>query len=277
MFPANFDYVRAESLDHALGLLARDGEAKLIAGGHSLLPMLKLRLANPSTLIDIGRLAELRGIDAAGGVLRIGSLTTHQQLESSQVVAENAWLLHEAAKAIADPAVRNRGTVGGNIAHADPASDLPAVLVALGATMHLRGPDGTRTVEAADFFVGLLESAVGAGEILTHLEIPALIAGGGEGSAYLKMEHPASGYTICGAAAVIRSGQAKLAFNGIADHAFLAPSPADLSDAAIDAALDSLQVAEPMADRSASGPYRVHLAKVYGKRALKLARDRSHG
>lgn len=275
MFPAPFDYVRAESLDHALGLLAGDAEAKLIAGGHSLLPMLKLRLANPSTLIDIGRLAELRGIEASGGVLRIGSLTTHQELESSPVVKEHAPILREAAKAIADPAVRNRGTVGGNIAHADPASDLPAVLVALGATMHLRGPAGTRTVAAADFFVGLLESAVAPGEILTHVELPVL--GPGDGSAYLKMEHPASGYTVCGAAAVIRAGVATLAFNGVADHAFAAPPPAGLSDAAIDAAAESIAIADPMSDRSASGPYRVHLAKVYGKRALKLARDRAPG
>lgn len=275
MFPANFDYVRAESLDHALGLLAGDADAKLIAGGHSLLPMLKLRLANPSTLIDIGRLAELRGVEASGGVLRIGSLTTHQELESSAVIAENAPILREAAKAIADPAVRNRGTVGGNIAHADPASDLPAVLVALGATMHLRGPAGTRTVAAADFFIGLLESAVLPGEILTHLELPVL--GPGDGSAYVKMEHPASGYTVCGAAAVIRGGAATLAFNGVADHAFAAPAPSGLSDEAIDAAAESIAIADPMSDRSASGPYRVHLAKVFGKRALKLARDRARG
>lgn len=275
MFPANFDYVRAESVDHALGLLATDDNAKLIAGGHSLLPMLKLRLANPSTLIDIGRLEELRGIEASGGVLRLGSLTTHQELESSPVVAMHAPILREAAKAIADPAVRNRGTVGGNIAHADPASDLPAVLVALGATMHLRGPAGTRTVAAADFFVGLLESAVVPGEILTHLELPVL--GPGDGSAYVKMEHPASGYTICGAAAVIRGGVAALAFNGVADHAFAAPPPAGLSDAAIEAAVAGIAVADPMSDRSASGPYRVHLARVYGRRALELARSRAQG
>ena len=275
MFPANFDYVRAESVDHALGLLAADGNAKLIAGGHSLLPMLKLRLASPSALIDIGRLEELRGIEASGGVLRLGSLTTHQELESSPVVAQHAPILAEAAKAIADPAVRNRGTVGGNIAHADPASDLPAVLVALGATMHLRGPVGTRSVAAADFFVGLLESAAVPGEILTHVELPAL--GPGDGSAYVKMEHPASGYTICGAAAVIRGGVATLAFNGVADHAFTATPPAGLSDAAIDSALAGIAVADPLSDHSASGPYRVHLARVYGRRALELARSRAQG
>lgn len=275
MFPANFAYVRAESLDHALGLLAEDDAAKLIAGGHSLLPMLKLRLAQPSRLIDIGRLADLRGIDAAGGVLRLGALTTHHELCSSEVVAQNAPILKEAAKAIADPAVRNRGTIGGNIAHADPASDLPAVFVALGATMHLRGLNGTRSVAAEDFFIGLLESAVEPGEILTHVELPAY--GAGDGGAYLKMEHPASGYTICGAAAVVRGGQARLAFNGVADHAFLAPAPADLSDAGIDAAIDRIAIADPMSDRSASGEYRQHLAKVYGRRALRLARDRAQG
>ncbi len=141
--------------------------------------------------------------------------------------------------------------------------------------MHLRGQNGTRTVAAEDFFVGLLESAVEPGEILTHVEVPAY--GVGDSGAYLKMEHPASGYTICGAAAVIRGGKARLAFNGVADHAFLAPAAEDLSDAGIDAAVDAIAIAEPMSDRSASGPYRQHLAKVYGRRALRLARDRAPG
>ena len=275
MFPANFDYVRAESVDHALGLLASDEDAKLIAGGHSLLPMLKLRLAQPSKLIDIGRLADLRGIELQGSALRIGALVTHYELESSPLVAQHVSILREAARAIADPAVRNRGTVGGNIAHADPASDLPAVLVALGATVHLRGQGGPRQVAAGEFFVGLLTSAMEPGEILTHVEVPVL--GKSDSSAYLKFEHPASGYTVCGAAAVIRGGRATLAFNGVADHPFTAPVPADLSDAALEAAAGGIEVEEPMSDRSASGPYRVHLAKVYGKRALFLARDRAQG
>ncbi len=275
MFPANFDYVRANSIDHALGLLDQDADAKLIAGGHSLIPVLKQRLAQPSRLIDIGRLPELRGIEEKAGTLRIGALATHHDLATSPVVGQHAPILQEAAKVIADPAVRNRGTIGGNVAHADPASDLPAVLVALGATLHVRGKSGARAIAAGDFFLGLFESALEGSEILTHIEVPVLSKG--DGSAYLKFEHPASGYTVCGAAAVVRAGNATLAFNGIADHAFAAAGPADLSDGAIDAAVDGLEVEDPMSDRSASGPYRVHLAKVYGKRALKLARDRAKG
>lgn len=278
MYPAKFDYVRAESVDQAVSLLAQHGDdAKLLAGGHSLIPMLKLRLAMPETLIDIGRIAALRGVSVSGSTLRIGALTSHHDVATSSDVQSHAPILAEAASKIADPAVRNKGTVGGNLAHADPASDLPAVFLALGATIHLQGPNGPRTVSADDFFTGLLETAMDEGELLVAVTVPAL--GSGDGSSYQKVEHPASGYAVCGAAAVIRGGQVRLAYNGVADHAFLASSVnstlsgGDLSDGAIASAMGNLEVDDPMQDLHASGEYRLHLAKVHGRRAIRAARD----
>jgi carbon-monoxide dehydrogenase medium subunit len=284
MFPAHFDYHRATTVDEALQLLGQHSDAKLLAGGHSLIPMLKLRLAIPSALIDIGRVPELKGIQNQAEALRIGSLTTHAEVAASELVQTHCRVLAEAAAKIGDPQVRNKGTVGGNIAHADPASDLPAVLVATGATVHLRGPGGERQVPAADFFLDLLMTDLQAGEILTAVSVPKLSPA--SGSAYLKHEHPASGYAVCGAAAVvaIEAGRvtcATLAFNGIAAKAVNATESAEGlvgtagDDAEIDAAVDALTVDDPLGDVHASGEYRVHLAKVYGKRALKLARDRA--
>ncbi len=287
MYPAKCDYYRAASVAEAIGLLGEHADAKLIAGGHSLIPMMKLRLASPAALVDIGRIAELRGVQDAGDSIRVGALTTHAQLYESPELAAGCPLLAEAAGKIGDPQVRNRGTIGGNIAHADPASDLPAVLVALGATVRLEGPGGERAVAAADFFVGLLATDIQAGEVLVAVEVPKL--GAGTGSSYLKFEHPASGYAVCGAAAVVtieggKCESASLAFNGVhatplaagAVAAALAGGAAD--DGAIDAAVDGhLAVPDPLGDAFASGPYRVELAKTYGKRALKAARDRASG
>lgn len=293
MFPASFDYHRAGSLAEALDLLGRLPDAKLLAGGHSLLPMMKLRLAQPAALIDIGRLTELVGIEARGDRVRIGALTPHAEVARSEVLKRDCPLLAEAAGEIGDPAVRNKGTVGGNIAHADPASDLPGVLVALEATVHVAGPDGERSIAAADFFLDLLYTDLRPGEILTAVEVPRLAPRPGMGSAYLKVEHPASGYALCGAAAVVgiappnelTGGQvthARLAFNGIAN------TPVDVSaalsdlistagdDAMIDALMPAaIQVEDPLGDLHASGEYRVQLARVYGARALKAARDRA--
>ncbi len=282
MYPAEFDYVRATSAQEAVDLLAQHDDAVLLAGGHSLVPMLKLRLAHPATLIDIGRIGEIRGICEKEGALRIGALTTHDEIDRSSLVREKCAFLAEAAGKIGDPQVRNKGTIGGNIAHADPASDLPAVLVAAGATVHLLGPNGPRSVAAADFFTGLLTTAKAPGEIITEVEVPVLDAG----SAYLKVEHPASGYAVCGAAAVVKMENgactaASLCFNGVTavvldacpDGCSLVGTTAD--DAAIGAAVDAVKIADPMGDIHASGEYRVVLAHAYGKRALKAARDRA--
>ncbi len=283
MYPAEFEYVRAESVQQAIELLDRNDDAKLLAGGHSLIPMLKMRLAHPGTLIDIGRIAELRGVSVEQDQIRVGALTTHTDLASSETLASLCPLLCEAASKVADPQVRNRGTIGGNIAHADPASDLPAPLLVLDATVHLAGRSGTRQIAIADFFVGLLTTALTEDEVITHLAIP--IAGSQSGSSYKKMEHPASGYAVCGAAAQVSlaegQGVVRLAFNGLtatpqratAVEAALVGS--DLSDAPIDEAVDSqLVISEPLSDAFASAEFRSHLACVWSKRALKTARDR---
>ncbi len=285
MYPADFDYVRATSAQEAVDLLAQNSDAKLLAGGHSLIPMLKLRLAQPAQLIDIGRIDEIRGICEKDGALRIGSLTSHNDISNSELVRQKCSILAGAAKKIGDPQVRNKGTIGGNIAHADPASDLPAVLVALGAKIHALGPNGPRTMAAGEFFTGLLETALGDGEILTEIEVPACCADG-SGCTYLKVEHPASGYAVCGAAAVVKlengsCSSATLAYNGVTPIVLDAwPNGSPLvggaaDDEAIGTAVDAISIDDPMGDIHASGEYRVALARAYGKRALIAARERS--
>ncbi|MDH3744526.1 MAG: xanthine dehydrogenase family protein subunit M [Acidobacteriota bacterium] len=288
MFPAKCDYYRATSAAEAIDLLGRHDNARLLAGGHSLIPMMKLRLCEPAALIDIGRLEELRGVsenDIGDNALRIGALSTHTEIATSETLRTRCSLLAEAARQIGDPQVRNKGTIGGNIAHADPASDLPAVLVALGATIHILGPNGERSIAAPSFFTDLLTTALEPNEIVTTIEVP--VAPPGSGSAYLKVEHPASGYAVCGAAATMTiegssCTAASLAFNGVAATpvhaeavtAALAGTAAD--DSAFRAAVDAhLEIAEPLGDLHASGEYRVALAKVYGRRALEKARDRA--
>jgi carbon-monoxide dehydrogenase medium subunit len=284
MYPARFEYLRASSIDDALALLGQHDDAKVIAGGHSLLPMMKLRLAQPATLIDIGRLAELRGIALQGDRVRIGALTRHAELASSATLREHCPLVAEAAAQIGDPQVRNRGTIGGNIAHADPASDLPAVLVATGATVHLRGADGSRSVTARDFFVDLLTTDLAANELLVAVEVPLL--GKRSGSCYLKFEHPASGYAVVGAAASLRFEggairEAALAFNGVTATPLdagdtVAPLVGTAGDdAAIRSACETITAQDPLGDVFASGEYRVRLARVFGRRALIAARDRA--
>jgi aerobic carbon-monoxide dehydrogenase medium subunit len=287
MIPAKFDYHRATSLDDAVALLAAHPGAKVLAGGHSLIPMMKLRLAQPPALVDVGRVGELKGIRAEGGAVVVGALSRHAEIAASELVRAACPLLAEAAGKIGDPQVRNRGTIGGNVAHADPASDLPAVLVALGATLRVRGPNGERRVPAKSFFVDLLSTDLREGEVLTAIEVPRAAAG--TGACYLKVEHPASGYAVCGAAAWVRMdgdrcAGAGLAFNGVAATpvdgsavaAALVGGAAD--DAAIAAAVDGhLTVHEPLGDLQASGEYRVELARVYGRRALATARDRARG
>jgi len=285
MFPAPFAYHRAASLQEALDLLRANPGARLLAGGHSLVPMMRLRLAQPPALVDIGRVPELRGITRTGSTIRIGAATTHREIERSEILKAGCPLVSEVASKIADPAVRSWGTIGGNIAHADPASDLPGALVALGATVHLTGPDGSREVPAARFFVDLLATDVRPGEILTHVVVPALAAG--TGTAYAKVEHPASGYAVCGAAAVVALDPAgacadvSLCFNGVTAtplDASTAVAPlvgTRMDDGAIAAAMDRLEVSDPLGDVHFSGEYRAALARVHGRRALAAARDRA--
>jgi len=202
MFAPEFDYHKAATVAEAIELLSSNEDAKLLAGGHSLLPLLKLRLARPSALIDIGGISELKGITISDGSVRIGALTTHRQLAASHDLEHACGLLSDAAGGIGDPQVRNRGTIGGNIVHADPASDWPTVLTALDAKFTIQGEGGaTRTVEPGDFFVGPLTTTLGEQEILTSIEVPTL--GHHQRAEYAKMAHPASGFAVVGSAVVV--------------------------------------------------------------------------
>ena len=283
MYPAPFDYLRVTSVAEALAALDAHPDGKLLAGGHSLLPALKLRLAEPATLIDIGRVAELRAVARHNGTLAIGSLATHGEVAGSDMVLAGARLVAEACGKVGDPAVRNWGTVGGNLAHADPASDPPAALVAAGARLELKSASGPRYVAAEVFFVDLFLTALAPDELITAVQVPVAVAR--TGSAYLKHPHPASGYAVCGAAAVVtldaagRCLSARLAIGGVGpvpaaiDLAALAGETLDRP--AVDAALARLDIPDPLSDPYASGDYRLRLARVLGRRAVLLAGERA--
>ncbi len=283
MYATTFDYHRAATLRDAQQLLQQHPGAKLLAGGHSLLPLLKLRLAAPSALVDIGRIAELRGIVREGSVIRIGALTTHAELAASAELKKSAAALAEAAATVGDPAVRNRGTIGGNVAHADPASDLPAVLVALDAGFIALGPNGERTIAADDFFTGLMSTALNDHEILVGVRVPAAAAS--QGSAYVKFSHPASRYAVIGVAAhvTVANGNctgARIALGGLLPHARRAASveqglvgtSADAATIATAAAAVATDLAgDVTGDIYASAEYRAAVAPVYVRRAVAAA------
>ncbi len=288
MYAPSFDYHRASSVAEAQKLLAANPGAKLLAGGHSLLPVLKLRLAAPSALIDLGRIAELKGVSAANGGVRIGAMTTHAEIATSPVLAKSCGIVAEAAAQIGDMAVRNRGTIGGSVAHADPAADLPTVLVAVGATMEIAGAGGaTRTVAAADFFQGMMTTALGDGEILTAVWVPAL--GAGTGAAYAKFAHPASRYAVIGAAAslTVKNGACERAIiivGGVTATPTALPSVAaaltgsNLSAEAIAAAAGKAAgdlTGDLMGDVFASSEYRRHVTGAYVARAVAAAAARA--
>ena len=270
MYAPNFDYYRARSVADAQQLLAAHPGAKLLAGGHSLVPLLKLRLAAPSALIDIGRIPELRGISRQGDLIRIGALATHAELAASADLRRTAPALADAAAMVGDPAVRNRGTIGGNIAHADPASDLPTVLVALDARMVASGPGGERTIPAGEFFTGIMTTALTEEEILTAIQVPA--SSPGQGSAYEKFAHPASRYAVLGVAACI------IVANGTCRAARIALGGRAITDEAIAAA--AAQVVADLGndvsgDLFASAEYRTAMAPVFTKRAVANAAARA--
>ena len=287
MFPAQITYHRAGSVAEAVQLLSNNEGAKLLAGGHSLLPLMKLRLAAPAVLVDIGRIEALKGISASGGGITIGALTTHAEVASSDLVQQHAPVLAEAAALVGDPAVRNRGTIGGSVSHADPASDQPTVLTALGATFNVTGPGGDRSIAAADFATGLLENALAENEVLTSISVPSVPSGAG--SAYVKFPHPASRYAVVGAAAVLAvSGgtcsSASVVVGGVETTPARAASVeaalvgSDLSDAALDAAAAAVGGdlnGDPMGDVFASAEYRRAMAAVYVRRALGAAASRA--
>jgi carbon-monoxide dehydrogenase medium subunit len=263
MIAATVQHMRASSLDDALEALA-DPDAKALAGGQSLLPVLKLRVIRPSVLVDIGRL-DLGGVRLDGRELRIGALTTWDELaRATELRQPPLAAIAECAADVGDLQVRNRGTIGGSLAHADPASDLPAVVLALGARLVVRSASGERTVEASEFFRGPFTTALDQGELITEIVFPVTSAAG---SAYVKVEHPASGFALAGAAALVRRvGGERVAVTGVGTHAFLLPSDRK--------PLEALAAAEIYGDRFAPEEYRRHLAGVVVARALARARER---
>ena len=270
MIPVSFDYVEAISVGHALALFAEHEDAKFLAGGHSLVPMMKLRLVSPSVLIDIGRIAELSYIDDRGDHVAVGALTRHRAVEGSPLLAEHVGLLAHVAGQVGDPQVRNRGTLGGSLVHGDPAADLPSAALALGASMVITGAAGTRVVPAAEFFVNFLETAVGDGELLTEIRFPKRT---GDGWAYQKFNRRAMDYAIV--AVAVQLGQNPgigLVNMGSTPHLAAAASAALRAGApALEIADAVIEGTEALNDANATREYREHLARVLTVRALNQA------
>jgi aerobic carbon-monoxide dehydrogenase medium subunit len=283
MRPAEFDYHRPTSLDEALSLIG--DEARPLAGGHSLIPLIKFRLSTPAALVDLAGVPGLGEISANGG-LTIGALATHREVSESDAVRSACPVLAETAGLIGDPQVRNRGTLGGSIAHADPAADYPTLLKALGATVSVAGPSGTREIAADDFFVGIFTTALNPDELVTSVAVPASPAG--TGAAYVKHHHPASRFAVAGVAAVVGVDggvctTARVTVGGVtttptdASAAAAALVGGPVSDEAIAAAAAKVpeSLSSPTSDAYASGEYRVHLAEVLAARALAKAFERA--
>jgi len=280
MQTAPFDYYRPETLGEAVDLLTSVEGARPIAGGHSLLPAMRLRVASPAALVDLGRIPDLNKISRQGDSLVVGALTTHAAVAASDVIGTDCPVLADTAAHIGDPQVRNRGTIGGSLAHADPAADYPTLMRALGATIHVTGAGGgERSIAADDFFLGLFTTGLDAGELVTSVEVPVMAAG--QTGVYLKHRHPASSYAVVGVAAIVTvdGGSCTAAAIGVggvtgkpervaaAEAALVGQAPTD--DAAAAAAAQVGQdLANPIGDLYASGEFRVHLASVLARRAL---------
>lgn len=274
MIPAAFEYIRADSADAALAALAEHGdEAKLLAGGHSLIPLMRFRLARPEVIVDVGRADDLKYIRDGGDHLAIGALTRHRDVETSDLVKAEAPLLAAATSHVGDPQVRHRGTIGGSVAHGDPASDIPSVLLAFGATLVAQGPGGTREIAVDDFFQGFLETALADDEILTEIR---LSKAAGAGWSFQKFNRRAQDWAIVGVSVLVRNGTAGIGLvnmdstpvRAAAAEAAVASgaSPAEAAEAAAEGC-------EPTADLNASVEYRQHLARVLTRRALEEATD----
>lgn len=277
MIAAAFDYEVADSVDDAIRRLAEGGSnAKLLAGGHSLLPLMKLRFASPSLLVDIARIEDLRGVDTGDDVFRIGALTRHADLQGR----EDVGLIADAARAIADQQVRNRGTIGGSLANGDAAADLPAVLLALGGSVVVRGPDGEREIAAEDLFEGYLTTSIAAGEVLTEVRIPALA---GYGHGYEKFNRRAEDWAMVGVSALVKAsdGICEDVRIGLAHMSSVPLRASAVEDALRGQPLDAEHISaaaehaaegtEPTGDLNATPDYKRHLARVLCKRALTTA------
>ena len=281
MIPSGFDYEVAESADHAIELLRTKEDAKLIAGGHSLLPLMKLRLARPGTLVDIGRLSDLRGVRDGGDHLAIGALTRHHDLNNDPLAQQHCPLIAFAAGLVGDPQVRHRGTIGGSLAHGDPASDLPVISLVLEADIVARGPNGERIIDAKDFFQGFFDTALGEDEIITEVRVPKV---GSAGWSYLKFKQRALDWATVGVATVVgvsngsiegarvgltNMGQTPLRAAGV--ESALAGAPRDAVKAAAEKADEGT---DPPSDTWASADFRRHLARVLTARAVEEALQR---
>lgn len=280
MIAQNFDYATPQNLKEALELLSDSG-AKVLAGGMSLIPLMKLRLAAPETLVDLRNVADLRGVAEVGGRVRLGALTTHFEVESSPVVRARCPLLGQAASQIGDVQVRNMGTIGGSVAHCDPAADYPAALQALEAEVTIAGGSGQRNVAVSDFFVDTFTTTLEPGELVVAVSVPAEESG--TGTRYEKCANPASGYATAGVAVRVRKSGGKVSFarvgvTGLASCSFRARKVEDLLLGTAGSADDVRKAAaaiadgvEPLSDLAAAADYRAHLAKVYAARALAAA------
>jgi carbon-monoxide dehydrogenase medium subunit len=289
MYPAAFEYHAPTSVQEALGLLGKlKDDAKILAGGHSLIPMMKLRLAQPKHLIDLRKVPGLAGIKDDKGTIVIGAMTTHWQVESSPLLREKCPIVSDTAGIIGDPAVRNLGTIGGSLAHADPAADMPATVIALGAEFVCEGPKGRRTVKVDDWFQGLMATAVREDEILVEIRIPAWPAS--SGGAYLKFPHPASRFAVVGAAAMVTLDgkgvctKAGVGVTGAGTKAVRAKGvEAGLLGKALDAstieaaAQKAAEGVDVQADLQGSVEYKSHLCRVFARRAVEAAVKRAKG
>lgn len=269
MIPAAFDYVRAGSADEAIALIGEHGEdAKFLAGGMSLLPLMKLRLATPSVLVDVGRVRDLSYVRDTGSHIAIGALTRHRDLETSDLLAAECGVLRAVAAQVGDNQVRHRGTIGGSVAHGDPASDLPAALLALDATFVAQGPGGSRSIPANAFFQGFLETSLAPDELLTEIQIPKT---GANGFSYEKFNRRAQDWAIVGAVAAKVNGGTHVALvnmGGTPLRASAVETALSQGASAADAAREAAVGTEPPSDLNASPEYRAHLAQVLVRRAL---------
>jgi carbon-monoxide dehydrogenase medium subunit len=273
MIPAAFDYQKVHSVDEAIAAL-RDGEGKILAGGHSLIPAMKLRLTRPSKLVDIAGIADLKGVHEEDGEIVIGAATTYTEITHDNLIKNHLPFFAEGAAMIGDVQIRNYGTIGGSLAHADPAADWPAMVLAAEAAMEVQGSNGKRIIKATDFFTGLFTTALQGDEIIIAVRIP--IPPDGARSTYQKFRQPASHFALAGCAVMrFANGKINIAFTGVAENAFRdveaekAVNGKALNDASISAAVDAaLQGITVLSDHYASVEYRTHLAKVYLKKAL---------
>jgi aerobic carbon-monoxide dehydrogenase medium subunit len=272
MIPASFEYARAESIDHAIQLLSANEDAKILAGGHSLLPLMKLRLARPSMLVDIGRIADLGYIRQDNEVVAIGALARHHDVANSEAIQELCPIVAHTAGEIGDPQVRHMGTIGGSIAHSDPASDLPTVMVALGARFVIRGAGGaSRTVAAGDFFKGLFTSDLAENEVLAEVRVPVTKDAGWS---YIKFHRRAQDWALVGVAAVRANGSAHVALTNMGEVPLRAAGVEEALSGGSDPATAAARADEgtsPPSDSFGSAEYRRELSKVLVRRALEEA------